>query len=170
MKLVLFRSAAFLLLVPVALAQQDPGYRLPPPEVVRLIDAPETPRVQISPDGRWMLLVERPALPSIADVSRPWLGLAGDRIDPITNAPWQASFDTAVSLRELTGKDARRIALPQGARIADVSWSHTSKRFAIVVATERGLDLWTADVADGKATKRLEHLNLALGGGFDWTP
>jgi len=170
MKLVLFRSAAFLLLVPVALAQQDPGYRLPPPEVVRLIDAPETPRVQISPDGRWMLLVERPALPSIADVSRPWLGLAGDRIDPKTNAPWQANYDTSVSLRELTGKDARRIALPEGARIADVAWSHTSRKFAVTLATDAGLDLWIADVESAKAEKRLEHLNAALGGGFGWTP
>ncbi|MFN0007728.1 MAG: prolyl oligopeptidase family serine peptidase [Planctomycetota bacterium] len=151
-------------------AQQDSGYRLPPPEVVALLDAPETPSVRISPDGRFMLFVERPAMPSIADVSRPWIGLAGERIDPKTNAPWQASYDTSVSLRELKGKEARRVALPEGARIAGVSWSHTSRRFAITIATDGGLELWIGDVSDGKAVKRLERMNAVLGGGFDWTP
>jgi len=166
----LFGLLALFLLPVTAAAQQDSGYRLPPPEVVELLDAPETPSVRISPDGRFMLLVERPAMPSIADVSRPWIGLAGERIDPKTNAPWQASYDTAVSLRELTGKEARRVALPEGARIADVSWSHTSRRFAITIATDDGLELWIGDVSDGKAVKRLERMNAVLGGGFDWTP
>ena len=30
------------------------GYRLPPKEVVELVDAPVTPGTQLSPSGRWM--------------------------------------------------------------------------------------------------------------------
>jgi dipeptidyl aminopeptidase/acylaminoacyl peptidase len=169
MKLAVLVLAPVLLLAAAA-AQESHGYRLPPPEVVSLLDAPETPRVQISPDARWMLLVERPANPTIADVARPWLGLAGDRIDPATNAPWRASYDTGLALRELAGKVERPIALPRGARIADVAWSHTSRRFAFTLATEHGLELWVANVEDAKPTKLVDRLNAALGGAFGWMP
>src|SRR5262245_4629025 len=61
---------------------QEATYRLPPPEIVRILEAEPTPEVDFSPDARWMLFIERPAMPSIADVTRPWVGLAGVRIDP----------------------------------------------------------------------------------------
>ena len=64
----------------------DEGYRLPPPAVVELVDAASPPSLSISPDSRWALGVEPDTLPSIADVSRPMLRLAGLRIDPIANA------------------------------------------------------------------------------------
>ena len=73
-------------LLPVVVAPlEDEGYRLPPQEVVDIVDAPTAPRVQMSPDMRHMLLVEYPSLPSIEDVARPWIGLAGRRIDPANN-------------------------------------------------------------------------------------
>ncbi len=34
------------------------SYRLPPPEVVRIFDAPPTPAAVLSPDRQTMLLVE----------------------------------------------------------------------------------------------------------------
>ena len=110
---------ACIVLVVSAGAQE--GYRLPPPEVVRLLDAPATPDVLMSPDARWMLLVERPPMPTLAEVSRPWIGLAGDRIDPATNAPWQAAYDSGITLRDLAGKSVRRVETPAGARIVGQS-------------------------------------------------
>ena len=58
------------LLLPGA-AQSDSTYLLPPPEVVEILDAAPAPQVNYSPDRQWMLLVERPAMPSIAEVARP---------------------------------------------------------------------------------------------------
>ena len=167
-------APSLLFLLPLTLSSallQDPaGYRLPPPEVVALLDAPETPRVDLSPDARWMLLVERPSMPSIAEVSRPWIGLAGTRLDPVTNAPWRAGYDTGLLLREIDGTNERRLALPGGARIASVSWSHTSTRLAITLATDAGTELWIADVAGGAPRRVASGLNGFLGGPFDWTP
>jgi len=51
----------------LALPGVEDGYRLPPPEVVRPVDAP--PTVSIAPDMAHMLIVERPSLPSIAEVA-----------------------------------------------------------------------------------------------------
>lgn len=152
-----------------ALAPSQEGYKIPPKEVVELLDAPLPPATQLSPDTKWMLLVERPSMPGIADVARPWVGLAGHRIDPARNAPFRTSYDTGLVLRDLAGERERRIVLPEGARIGDVRWSHSSRRFAFTLAQDDRVELWTADV-DSAAPKRLvERLSTVLGG-FDWMP
>ncbi len=163
-------STLFFLPLFLPLLQDPAAYRLPPPEVVALLDAPETPRVDLSPDARFMLLVERPSMPSIAEVSRPWIGLAGTRLDPVTNAPWRSGYETGILLRDLEGANERRLALPEGARIANVRWSHTSTRIAITLATDAGTELWIADVPDGAPRRVATGLNAFLGRGFDWTP
>jgi dipeptidyl aminopeptidase/acylaminoacyl peptidase len=161
---------AAVLLHPSSAAQDGPIYRLPPPEVVKILDAPATPDVIISPDARWMLLVERPPMPSIAEVSRPWIGLAGIRIDPATNAPWEASHVTAIRLRDLEGKRERTIEVPAGPRIGSVRWAHTSRRFSFTIATDRGLELWISDVESAKPARVAEHLNPVLGDAVEWSP
>ena len=62
------------------------GYQLPPQEVVDIIDAKPEPIVSFSPDANWMLLIDRDAMPDIADISRRMLELAGKRIDPLPTA------------------------------------------------------------------------------------
>ena len=89
---------AFLLL-------QDPapasGWKVPPLEVVEIVDAPSPPRVVASPDAQLLLLVETPELPPLEDVARPWVGLAGVRINPETNDRYQTSFSTGILVRGL---------------------------------------------------------------------
>jgi hypothetical protein len=125
------------------------GWKLPPQTVVDVLDAAPTPDAMLSPDARWMLMVERPAMPSIAEVTRPWIGLAGTRVDPALRAPHTTSSVTGLVLRNLDGSRSQRIVLPQDARVLDVSWSHASDRFAFTVVGENGLELWVAGVRDG---------------------
>jgi dipeptidyl aminopeptidase/acylaminoacyl peptidase len=152
-----------------ALAPQG-GYRLPPTEVVDIVDAAPTPRVSLSPDARWMLLVERPAMPSIEDVARPWVGLAGLRVDPVTNARHRTSFEMGIVLRDLTGSSEQRVELPDGARIGSLRWSHTSRHFAFTLVQGGGSELWRADVPSGKAVKVAAGLNAMFGSGWSWMP
>lgn len=145
------------------------GYRLPPKEVVELVDAPVTPGTQLSPSGRWMLLVERPALPSIADVARPWIGLAGMRLDPRTNAPHDTSFDTGLVVRDLEGTQQRRVPLPDGARIGSVAWSHHDKLFAFTLVKEDEIELWCCDALELTPRRVAQGLNT-LFDEFQWMP
>lgn len=156
-----------LLAPPVA---QSDGYQLPPDEVVQIVDAPSTPSIRISPDMQHMLLVERPSLPSIADVARPWVGLAGRRIDPANNGLQTIFSSSGILVRDLQGQDEKRIALPEGARINTPVWSHTSAHFAFTIAGDESIDLWVADVASGKAKALARGVNGIIGGGFDWMP
>ena len=97
------------------------GYQLPPQEVVDIIDAPATPSVRFSPDAQWMLMVERESMPSIADVSRRMLRLAGMRIDPVANARHSNSFQKGLSLRHRDGLETWTIAVADGAKITTTS-------------------------------------------------
>ena len=150
-------------------APQGVAYREPPQAIVDLVDAPLAPTPRVSPTGRWILFVERPALPSIADVARPWIGLAGLRLDPRTNAPHQTSFDTGLVLRELEGREQRRVPLPNGARIGSVAWSHHDKLFAFTLVNEDGVELWCCDALELVPRRVAEGLNT-LFDGFQWMP
>ncbi|MBM3987849.1 MAG: S9 family peptidase [Planctomycetes bacterium] len=145
------------------------GYRSPPNEVVELVDAPLTPSAQPSPGGRWMLLVERPSLPSIQDVARPWIGLAGMRVDPRTNAPHRTSFETGLVLRDLEGTTQRRVPIPEGARIGSTSWSHKDHLFAFTLVRDDDLELWCCDVREFVPRRVATGLNT-LFADFHWMP
>ncbi|HLF20772.1 MAG TPA: S9 family peptidase, partial [Bacteroidota bacterium] len=70
-----------LLLVPLVLVGQT-QYKLPPKEVVDILDASPTPFVVVSPLRDRMLLVDYKPHPSIAFISQPFLRIAGLRINP----------------------------------------------------------------------------------------
>ncbi len=146
--------------------QGSTGYTLPPQAMVDLLDAAPTPGVRTSPDSKWMLLVERPAMPPLAEVVRPWVGLAGVRIDPACNAPKRDAFDTGLTLRKVSDGSSRPVVLPQGARIDGVSWSHTSEHFVFALRGQSQVDLWAASVANLEPKRIATGINTVL---LSWT-
>jgi dipeptidyl aminopeptidase/acylaminoacyl peptidase len=167
------RSASLVvasLLVASNVFAQDTGYRLPPREIVDIHDAPNPPSVDFSSDARAMLLVERPVMPSIEDIVRPWVGLAGTRVDTQLRTERQTVFITGLSLASPPGSEPQRIDLPKGARIGEVRWSHNSRRFAFTLATESGMELWTATIDDAKPVRVARNLCGVLGDAFEFLP
>jgi len=155
--------SVLLALSPPASSQE--GYRLPPQDVVDLIDAPPPPSLVLSEDGEWTLLVERPALPSLAEVARPMLRLAGTRIDPVAHQRYRTGFDRGLLLRRTEGGEAVRIPLPAGARLGSVDWSHDSRHFTYVLAGTGGSELWLGRVdAPEKPVRLTGRLNTVLVG------
>jgi dipeptidyl aminopeptidase/acylaminoacyl peptidase len=150
------------------------GWKQPPPEVVAIVDAPSPPAVLPSPDGQRLALVERPELPPLSEVARPWVGLAGARIDAATNAHLRIGHSTGLSLRGLGAEAPQVVALPAGARLGDVRWSHTSRRLAFTLTRDDGVDLYVVDctaAAEELVPRRVaQGLNGVFGDGFDWMP
>ena len=149
-------------------------YQLPPQEVVDIIDAAPVPATSISPDRKWMLMIDRPAMPSIADMSRRMLRLAGMRIDPAANSRFSTSYNTGLSLRPTrsaaSGEAAVRVPMPEGGKLSFTSWSHHNDRFAFVVVTDKGQQLWTASTDDpANPTMLTDRLNTVLSG-IEWLP
>jgi len=151
-----------------AFAQET--YRLPSSDVVAIVDAPATPSVSLSPQGDRLLLQQRSAMPSIADLSRPMHRLAGMRIDPISRTRFQTSWTTGLEIVDVaTG--ASHAVTPAGdqplARLGSATWTPDGARVVFTNVTDAGTELWAAEAATGVATRLIgPRMNGTLGGSF----
>jgi dipeptidyl aminopeptidase/acylaminoacyl peptidase len=131
-------------------AAQAP-YKLPPKEVVDLVDAQPPPQAVASPTGEAVLLAEPEAYPPIALLAEPILRLGGVRITPATGCRQRMFRFTGLLVQRTAGGEAMRVALPDGARIGRPSWSHDGKRFAFTRDLADGVELWVGEAATGSA-------------------
>jgi len=161
-------AALVLMLLPSALFPQTP-YRVPPEDIVRIVDAPPTPLVAVSPARDAMLLVDYLPNPPIEILARPVLRLAGIRISPRISALQKITQYTGITVKKLPGGEDVRINLPPGARIGFPVWSYDGKRIAFTVEADSGVGLCIADPAGGRVT-RIPGLmvNDVLGAPFAW--
>jgi len=164
--------AACLLVVPALFAQEP--YKLPPREVIDIVDAPPTPSVSMSPAGETMALVERESMPSIAYISEPILRIAGMRITPSFNSRQVLSFATGLMFKDMKTGVLRKVALPDGFKFAagmgGLAWSPDGARVALLRYVEGGVELWTVDVKTAAAKALTPAVVNAVLGGMDWMP
>jgi dipeptidyl aminopeptidase/acylaminoacyl peptidase len=156
--------------LPAVLCAQD-GYRQPPEPIRSILDATPTPRVAVSPDNTQLLLLERPSLPSITEVAAPYIPMAGQRLNPLTNFPSRAATSTGLSILTIATGATRPVALPAGVRAGNVRWSPDGKRAAFPMLTDAGATLGVLDLAT--ATVRsvgTVRLNGAFGDPCVWLP
>jgi dipeptidyl aminopeptidase/acylaminoacyl peptidase len=142
------RFAPLLLACPLlaaGAAAQEP-YRTPPEIVRQILDAPRLPLLIPAPSGGAELLAELKPMPSIADLAQPMLRLAGLRINPRSNAPFTTRELTSLTVRFEPGGETWSVPVPTDARLGAVSWSADGRSIAFTNATERGTELWMADV------------------------
>ena len=152
----LLPMALFAALLPTA----DTQYKDPPAPIPGILDASPAPAVRVSPDQKWLLVMERPALPPISEVGAPELRLAGIRINPRTYARSRDGFLTGVKLVPVTASaqgtttpKAMTVPIPEGRRIAQVVFSPDSMSLALILEGSDGLELAIADVATATTGK-----------------
>lgn len=153
-------------------SQTDLTYQTPPRELVAVVDAPSTPSTQFDPDGKYMLLMQRPGYRSIEDLSAEMLRLAGSRIDPAINARSRPSYYVSIELKDVSTLQTHHISgLPDPIKISRVSWSPTGEGFALIELRNDGLYLWYVDIQTLKA-KQLSSkpMNGLLGSMMTWMP
>ena len=153
-----------------ALTAQD-GYRLPPQEIVDILDAPQAPGVAVSGDGNWLILSHRRNMPSLADLSQPMLRIGGRRINPATNGPFNPSLTTGFSIMKVADGSQRRVALPHEDGWVGASISPNGESFYMTRATSEGIELWLGEVESATAQQVSGvRLNAARGGACSWMP
>ncbi|HEX6202536.1 MAG TPA: prolyl oligopeptidase family serine peptidase [Thermoanaerobaculia bacterium] len=137
-------------------------YRQPSPALVDIVDAPPTPGARVSPDGEWLLLLESPSLPDIADVAARELRLAGLRIDPAVTGPSRSwPLRDLVLVRTADGTHRPLRGLPAEPRLGNVSWAPDGRRFAFTQRTDDRIELWVGDVEEGRL-RRVADVALSL--------
>jgi dipeptidyl aminopeptidase/acylaminoacyl peptidase len=144
-------------------------YKLPPKEVVKILDAPPTPLVFTSPRNDAMLLVDYRPHPSIELLAQPFLKLAGLRINPELNCRQRRTEYTRLSINWIRPSKRIEIKLPPEARIGLPSWPHDGNKLAFTRDVTDGVELWVADAATGKA-RTIEGIRVSdvLTSPFEW--
>jgi dipeptidyl aminopeptidase/acylaminoacyl peptidase len=161
-----------LFIFPGGVATAQSVYKLPPPEVVRIIDAPLTPAVVLNPTRDAFLLVDLEGYPPIEQLARPILRLAGVRINPGLGALQRTMRFTGIEIVPLGGRPRKRVELPAGSRIGLPKWSPGGSSFAFTRDLADGVELWVADAATGQArviphVRIIDILTGGFGRGFD---
>ncbi len=146
-------------------------YQLPPQAMVDMVDAPLIPQTSLAPTNDWIMLLERPALPSVNELSQPELRLAGLRINPRNNDQSRSNHAIGIRFVRLSDRAERVVAgLPANARIGEALWSPDGKRVAFSLVRETSIELMVVDLTNGMQAKRIVErpLNGAMGRAFAW--
>lgn len=151
-------------------AQEITTYQRPPEELVKLVEAPTTPLVTFSPDRTWMLLLERSDYPSIEELSRPELRIAGLRINPENFGPSRSSYTTGLKLRNVNSGNAITIqGLPTPLLASSITFSPDGKKIAFLQSNPDKIELWLIDIATQRASRITDRrINTVLTNGFSW--
>jgi len=154
----------------LAIAQTNaPRYQLPPRHVIDAFDAAPLPQAILSPSKKTLALLYRRPYPTIAELSRPMLRLAGARINPKTNGPHRTGLIYAITLKRIADGAEAKVTVPAQANISNVRFSPNGEYLSFLNTTPSGIELWVA-YATGKARRLsgLDRLNAASGDPCDW--
>lgn len=160
---------AFLVITTSASAQDDVSYKLPPKDIADMLMAKPTPNISMDDKGQWMLLMESNSYPSVEELAKPELRIAGLRINPANFAPSRQNFINNLTLRSVNFRQDFKISgLPSPLFAGNVSWSPDDKKIAFTHTTKDRVDLYVIDVATKKATKINKAALNMIGGGYQW--
>lgn len=151
-------------------AQTDGSYQLPPKDIADMLLAKPTPNVSIDDKAQWMLFTESNSYPSVEELAKPELRIAGMRINPDNYAPSRQNFINDIYLKNISsGKEYKIAGLPSPMFAGNVSWSPYDKKIALTNTTNDHVDLYVIDVANQKAKKiNKGALNVLIGAAYQW--
>jgi dipeptidyl aminopeptidase/acylaminoacyl peptidase len=126
-------------------------YATPGADITPIIDAPPTPITYLAPGGRFLALVHHESHPPIAMLARPYLPLAGIRLDPRLGARRRMRRLTGLSVVLTRDGTERQLNLPPESQVGPPIWAPDGRRFAFSLDRVDGVGLWVADAATGEA-------------------
>jgi dipeptidyl aminopeptidase/acylaminoacyl peptidase len=126
-------------------------YQTPPDDIVSIIDAPPTPVASLGPGRRFVALVHYESHPPVALLARPFLPLAGIRVDPAIAGRQRTRRLTGISVLSVSDGQIRQLELPIGKSVSIPVWSPDGHRLAFTVDESDGIGVWVADAQTATA-------------------
>ena len=128
-------------------------YALLPADLMPVIDALPTPMVSMGPGGRYLALLHYAAHPEVAMLARPYLALAGLRLDQRLRARRRLRRAGRLSVLRVVDGTEHYLSLPDGAQVGAPVWAADGRRFAFTVDRAEGVGVWVADAESGEAAE-----------------
>lgn len=135
------------------------GYLPAPKQVQSFLDAPRHMNRtlgNLSSNGRWFLQAESAGMPSLADLSKPYLNLAGIQIDVAAHRSRAMTTrgDVAITFIDTQDWTRRRIEAPKGTRITGSTWTPDGRTVVFMAHGTDATHVYSVDAAGG-SPKRL---------------
>jgi dipeptidyl aminopeptidase/acylaminoacyl peptidase len=157
---------------------ESSGYDQPPKNILEVMNAPSPPIPKVSPTNDRILLVSWQDYPPMARVARPFLRLAGVRIEPGNHSKHDTPGGYGITpcvrdlqLVHISGGAQIRVELPANACPTSPLWSADGKQFAFEDIAPEAVQLWVGDAMTGKVRQVAGvHLNPMFGDELQWMP
>jgi dipeptidyl aminopeptidase/acylaminoacyl peptidase len=148
----------------------QPRYELPPRAVVEAFDTPPLPQGILSPSKQSIALLYRRPFPTIAELSRPMLRLAGTRINPRTNGPHLTARIFGITLKRISDGAETKVSVPLQPNISNVQFSPDGTHLSFLNTRTDRVELWVADTSTGKTRllSGLDRLNSIGQDSYEW--
>ncbi|MBU1374073.1 MAG: prolyl oligopeptidase family serine peptidase [Bacteroidetes bacterium] len=153
-------------------AQEISGYQKPPEAITQMIENTINRSVIFSSHAQYMAILEEPGYPSIEEVSKPYIKLAGLRVNGLNFSNSRTSYFATLSLKNLRKNEEFNLAgIPKDAKIHDVIFSLDERYISFTITTQNEIQLWLGDL-EQKLAKRLSDiaLNDTYGRLYQWSP
>jgi len=164
-------ATLILLLITMQLtAQESITYQEPPREIYDLILAKPVPSASVDDSGKWMILMERSAFPTVAELAEPELRIAGLRINPNNFSQSRTTTLSGITLKDLKNMQEHAVTgLPANMRATSVQWNPSQTKIGFVNLTDNRADLYVIDLRLFSAARiNQSPLNIVLGGTYSW--
>ena len=160
-----------LALLPSLTHATDSVYQKPPREVLDVLHAPPLPIPFLDPTRTTILLATPVFFPPIADLSQPFLKLAGTRVVVRNRSLYDSSYWTVFDLVTVADGSVVHVTLPAGAKAGAPEWSADGKLYAFTMITPECVELWTGKAGQSDV-RRIEgvKINPFFDSEIQWMP
>jgi len=152
------------------------GYDLPPENLLKVLKTPLPPSPDVDPTGQRILLTTYEKYPSIERVARPFLKLAGVRLEPGNRSrhDTRAGYGiprcvTGFALVDVASGQQLAVTLPDKACPGAARWSPDGEHFAFENVTADSVQLWVGDASTARIHQIPDiQLNPIFGDTLQW--
>jgi dipeptidyl aminopeptidase/acylaminoacyl peptidase len=154
-------STALLTLAPLAKVWSQQTYQSPPPDLVKILEAPANPITSISPNRQWVLVtVSDPRTITISDMADSAYYLAGNKIRANPDYRVENIGIRSGTVSSIDGKIERALNAPAGGRLGSTAWSTAGDQLAYTTVSNGAMSVEILDPASGR-TRRVTATGLS---------
>lgn len=125
----------------------DNSWKSPDEDILKIVHAPELPRISISPTKTHMILSDPITYPTLSELGGPMLKLAGTRVNPKNNYYHGRHGGTSPRIFSILDKTTINLNIPTGAELLRTKWTTNGERFALSIGFEDRVELWLGDIS-----------------------